>query len=312
MLDDEVAKFLETVGPNGPEAAIPLSDDPDELARCLAVLRARRPAGAVRDATVASRDIAIGHGIPLRVYTPTGSEGRPAILFMHGGGWVFGDLDTFDAFSRSMAARSRMVLVSVDYRLAPEHPFPAGLNDSAEALEWLRANATGLGCDPGRVVLMGTSSGGNLAAALAASAARDPRQDIVQQVLIYPALDSTMSTDSIELNSSGYYLTSRQMDWFWRQYAPEPATRSNPLVSPTHSESLEGLPAAIVVTAEYDPLRDEGRDYAERLATDGVPVRHLEFPGQIHGFMGLIGIVAAAEEGIERVADALSTAVEVR
>lgn len=205
-----------------------------------------------------------------------------------------------------------MVVVSVAYRLAPEFPFPAALDDLSEAYSWVQEHGEEYGADPKTVVVMGSSAGGNIAAAFAASRSGDPQTPIALQVLLYPSLDSSLACSSVAENASGYYLTRKQLQWYWTQYVPDPGKLRDPLASPTYRRSLVGLPPAIVVTAEHDPLHDEGSDYAARLAADGVPVHHFDFRGQIHGFLALIGIVPGVEDSINILADTISASLHVK
>jgi len=308
-LNEDVARILEVIGHNGPDHLLPTTDDPVELERSLVELRATRTEPSADDHGVASEDLSLPSGAPIRVYRPPVQRDTAIVLYMHGGGWVLGDIDGFDDFCRRFSAASGLMVASLEYRLAPEHPFPAALDDSVEALNWVVANAESLGADPARIVVMGSSAGGNLAAVLAATEGRRPGSPIVHQALLYPVLDSRMEHPSFIENATGMYLTSRQMRWFWDQYVPDPADREDPRVSPAHAPSLAGLPSATVVVAEHDPLRDEGREYAARLKADGVAVSFLEFPGQIHGFLAMSGVIAGAEEALDRVAQQVVSAL---
>jgi acetyl esterase len=307
-LNEDVARILEVIGPNGPDHLLPTTDDPVELERSLAGLRETRNAASTDDHGVVSEDMALPSGVRLRVYRPPVQRSTAIVLYMHGGGWVLGDIEGFDDFCRRFCAASGLMLASLEYRLAPEHPYPAALEDSEEALSWIGDHAEVLGADPKRIVVMGSSAGGNLAAVLAADRT-GVGSAIVHQVLIYPALDSRLQHPSFTENATGMYLTSRQMRWYWNQYVPDPADREDPRVSPAHAPSLAGLPPAAVVVAEHDPLRDEGREYAARLEADGVSVELLEFPGQIHGFLAMSGVVAGAEQALELVAHTVSAAL---
>ena len=309
-LNEDVARILEVIGRNGPDHLLPTTDDPVELEQSLAGLRATRISPATDDHGVATEDLALASGIQLRLYRPPVQSSDAIVLYLHGGGWVLGDIEGFDDFCRRFSAASGLILASLEYRLAPEHPFPAALDDSIEALSWIGEHANALGADPKKIVVMGSSAGGNLAAVLAATEGIGQDSPIVHQVLIYPVLDSRLEHPSFTENATGMYLTSRQMRWYWDQYVPDPADRADPRVSPAHTPSLAGLPSATVVVAEHDPLRDEGREYAARLKADGVAVEFLEFPGQIHGFLAMSGVIGGAEEALDLVARHVSSAVD--
>ena len=248
-------------------------------------------------------------GVPARLYAPTGDTGLPILVWYHGGGFVIGDLETADRTCRRLANGTGALVVSVDYRLAPEAPFPAGADDCMSALRWLRDHAAELGGDPARIAVGGDSAGGNLAAVTALHAL-DQGIDLRYQLLVYPVTDCTMSSSSYEENAEGYLLTRDSMDWFIGHYLPGGAEAKDPRVSPLYASDLRGVAPALVITAEFDPLRDEGEAYAERLADAGVPVTCRRFDGQIHGFFALTGVTAGATEAmtlaIEQLRKALS------
>jgi acetyl esterase len=248
-----------------------------------------------------------GRTIPVRVFTPSPS-GRGAVLFMHGGGFVLGSLDTHHALCGRLAAMSGATVVSVGYRLAPEHPFPAAVDDALAALDWVRDRAEDLGGDGGLVVA-GDSAGGNLAAVIAQQSRLRPGPALRLQVLMYPVTDLTAGAKhrpSVRENASGLFLTLDDMRWFDEQYQ---ADVGSPLASPAVAESFAGLPPALVITAEFDPLRDDGEHYAELLRAAGVDVRLRRYPGQIHGFMSMSAFVAAADSAMHEVASAVRDAV---
>ncbi|WP_026061863.1 alpha/beta hydrolase [Rhodococcus rhodochrous] len=225
-----------------------------------------------------------GGDLALRVYRPESSEGAiPVVVFAHGGGFVFCDLDSHDEFCRSMAEGVGVVVVSVDYRLAPEHRAPAAHEDMYAALEWAAGNITTYGGDPTRIVLAGDSAGGNLAATVALAARDGGGPAVFGQALFYPVIDDDFDTESYRKYGSGYYNTTKAMKWYWEQYAPEGT--DDPRVVPTRADSLAGLPPAVVITAELDPPCSAGDDYAQRLADAGVEVRHRRFDGLFHGFL---------------------------
>ncbi|MEZ5241564.1 MAG: alpha/beta hydrolase [Microthrixaceae bacterium] len=226
--------------------------------------------------------------LAVRVYRPFGLEpDPPALLYIHGGGWVVGSLDAYDGTCRLVAAEARCVVVSVDYRLAPEHPFPAPLDDSLAAYHWVRTHARELGIDGRRVGVMGDSAGGNLAAVLAQVTLDDPVGPPQVQALIYPATEASFSKPSHELFAEGFGLTRVDMEWYRAQYLPDRSTWDLPTVSPLLAPSVEGVAPAVVATAGFDPLRDEGSAYAERLSDAGVPVWYRCYDDMIHGFFGM-------------------------
>ncbi|WP_051836398.1 alpha/beta hydrolase [Streptomyces sp. NRRL F-2580] len=249
---------------------------PGDTAALRAAAVSARPGPAV-----ASVSDAVAGGVPVRIYDPApGARERPLVVFLHGGGWVMCGLDTHDATCRTLAAASGAVVVSVDYRLAPEHPWPAAVDDALAVLLWAREEATVLGCDPGRVVVAGDSSGGNLAAV---TALRAPEL-LAGQLLFYPPLDASMRRASVETYAEGYFHTAAHMAWYWDEYGGDPR---HPHVSPLCAPDLSGLPPALVVLADCDVLRDEGLVYARRLAAAGVDCTVQLHPGVFHGFLGL-------------------------
>jgi len=232
-------------------------------------------------------DLAVGdRDVPVRIYQAASDHPLPALVYFHGGGWVIGDLELHDDTCRLLAKEARCIVVSADYRLAPEHPFPGPLDDCWSVLRWAEDHLSARGWDGATLAVAGSSSGGNLAAAVALRA-RDEGVTLALQALLYPALDSTMSTGSWREFGDGYFLSAAQMAWYWHQYAVESGVRSQPEVSPSQCTSLKGLAPSLIVTAEYDLLRDEGEQYAEGLRAAGVPVRLWRFSGQIHGFLSL-------------------------
>ncbi len=247
--------------------------------------------------------------IPLRLYDPVGSGPLPMIVYFHGGGWVIGGIDTHEGYCRALANAAQMIVVSVDYRLAPEHPYPAAAEDSYAATAWLAAQAESLGGDASRMAVAGDSAGGNLAAVVALMARDREGPELKMQVLIYPIVDHDFDTDSYLRNMSGYHLTRDAMMWFWDNYAPENSQRVEPYASPLRAVDLSNLPAALVMTAEYDPLADEGIAYARRLQAAGVAVQLKEYPGTIHGFTRRINGWQHAREALADVAKALQAAL---
>ena len=252
-----------------------------------AIVARRRPAdniekvGGVTDRTVdgPAGDIAV------RIYRPLAESPAPAlVVFAHGGGFVFCDLDSHDALCRAMANGLGAVVVAVDYRLAPEHRWPAAAEDMYAVTDWAARNASALGADPSRLVVAGDSAGGNLAAVTCVMARDRSGPAIAAQLLLYPVISADFDTESYRAYGTGYYNTREAMIWYWNQYAPRSEDRAHPYASPAQADPA-GLPAAVVVTAGYDPPRTEGEKYAESLADAGVPTIHRCYEGAIHGFM---------------------------
>jgi acetyl esterase len=233
------------------------------------------------------------HGvIPARVYSPAGDGPRPGFVHLHGGGWVLCDLDCYDVNSRAIANRAGAVVVAVDYRLAPEHRYPAGVEDCFAATVWVAQNAALLGIDPCRIAVGGDSAGANLAAAVALRARDEGGPALALQVLAYGAFNiQSLDTSSYEEFAEGYFLTRAMAEWFQDQYIRRPEDRIDPYASPLLAKDLHGVAPALFITAECDVLRDEGEAYARRLEEAGVPVVSTLYPGTIHGFMSLAGVL---------------------
>lgn len=230
-------------------------------------------------------------GVPVRVYSPSYQPLGRVVLYVHGGGWVTGDLETLDGFCRGVAAACDTVVVSVDYRLAPEHPYPAGLEDVATAWAWVTGTDVDGAVLPGaHAGLLGDSSGGNLVAVHASRAV--PRPDF--QALLYPVVDHDLDRPSYAAHASAFPLGSAAIGWFWDHYVPDPARRADPAVSPIRSDALADLPATLVIVAAHDPLHDEGVAYAHAVRSTGVPVGLVEHPTLPHSFLRLTGVSAAA------------------
>jgi acetyl esterase len=231
-----------------------------------------------------SRDLDAG-GVPARLYRPTDDAGLGLLVFFHGGGWVIGSLDTHDNLCRILANSSGHALLSIDYRLAPEHPYPAAVDDAFAATQWAHQHAAELGCDPERLAIGGDSAGANLAAVVA----QHIDVPLRFQLLVYPATDLTCSFPSHVSNAAGPGLTAEGIRWFVGHYVADPSVRTDPRVSPHFGsdDALARSPQTLVITAELDPLRDEGDAYAARLAELGVPTSHVCFAGMYHGFFSL-------------------------
>jgi acetyl esterase len=270
-------------------------------------------AGQPEVASVEDRTIPGPAGpIPVRVYQPGGDGATGGLVYYHGGGWVIGDLDSHDSLCRQFCSGAGVVVVSVDYRLAPEHPFPAASDDAWAALQWVVGNAGEVGIDADRLAVGGDSAGGNLAALMAIRARDEGGPDLRLQVLVYPATDLVMGHPSITDNGEGYFLTHESMLWFSGHYlgtGRERGDPTSPVVSPLRAERLSGVAPARVVTAEFDPLRDEGDAYAARLADEGVEVEHDTNPGMIHGFFQMGPMAPSANAAVERAIDHVKRAV---
>ncbi|NEB78958.1 alpha/beta hydrolase [Streptomyces sp. SID14478] len=254
--------------------------------------------------------------IPVRIYLPqpaaTDAADAPVVVFFHGGGWVIGDLDSHDATARGLCRDAGAVVVSVDYRLAPEAPFPAAVEDAYAAVCWVADHAAELGADPGALTVAGDSAGGNLAAVVAHIARDEGGPHIARQVLVYPATDARQKAGSFAANADGYFLTAVHCHWFREQYLGPDGDPAHPHVSPLLVEDFAGLPPAHVVTAGCDPLCDEGRAYAQALRDAGVPVTESRFPGMFHGFFGFPDLLEDARRARADVAEVIASTVRDR
>jgi acetyl esterase len=246
--------------------------------------------------------------IPLRLYRPAGVDAAarlPVLVYFHGGGWVIGDLDTHDTLCRQLTAEAGVSVVSVDYRLAPEHKFPAAVDDSWAATRWVFAHAAELGVDGGRLAVGGDSAGGNLAAVVALLARDGGGPAIRLQVLLYPVTDTNTETDSYRANAEGFLLTRESMRWFFDHYVRGEADAADWRLSPLRAPSLAGVAPALVVTAGFDPLRDEGEAYARRLREAGVRVDAVCYGGMIHGFAPMGRLIRTGNRAVSLVAGTL-------
>jgi acetyl esterase len=246
--------------------------------------------------------------IPIRIYAPDAPAPRPALVYFHGGGWVVCDLDTHDVVCTAIARRSGAVVVAVDYRLAPEHKFPAAVIDSYAATAWVASNAEKLGIDPKRISVGGDSAGGNLAAVVSLKSRDEDGPAIALQVMVYPVTDlSSFDTPSYREFGENHYLTKSEMEWFRGHYLRSMEDARDPHASPLLALDLSELPPALIITAECDPLRDEGQAYAKRLEYDGVPVTYTCYAGMIHPFFSLSGAIPQAFDAIQQVANAVAS-----
>lgn len=262
------------------------------------------------DVAAYDRDVEGAEGpLRARVYTPASVQGpAPGLVFFHGGGWVVGSLASHDVTCRSIASRAGVVVVSVDYRLAPEHPFPAASRDAIAATRWVLSHAASLGIDPGRVAVGGDSAGGNLSAVVS-QALRDDAARPVFQVLIYPATDLTRAMPSHAMFVDSYFLSKAAGDWYLGHFLPDAKSQTDPLASPLFATDLSRLPPALVITCGFDPLRDEGKAYADKMRAAGVEVESVCFEGQMHGVLMLGGAIRDGERMTDLVASRVRTAL---
>ena len=302
-VDPTIQSLLDNMGEGD------LSDNSVEEARAMIGLLTLvdgepEPVAQVRDLTVPGP----AGDIPVRLYRPDdGDAALPLLIWYHGGGWVIGDLESADPTVRKLANRGGFLVLSVNYRLAPEHRYPAAVEDCWAVLEWVSAHGGELGADPTRLAVGGDSAGGNLAAVIAVKA-RDAGLAVRHQLLIYPATDATASQPSIEENGEGYLLTRKGMAWFGDHYAAGADLR-DPQLSPLFTADLRGVAPATVYTAEYDPLRDEGNLYAQHLAEAGVETEQHCYPGMIHGFFSMATMTPVTNQAIAASAARLAAAL---
>lgn len=300
MLDPNIRRLLDTLFRVSPPAGAP---DVAQLREAAEVMP--RLLGGAPEPVASIGDLRLpgpSGPVAVRVYRP-GAGALPLLLYAHGGGWVVGSLDSHDKLCRILANRLEAVVVAVDYRLAPEHTYPAALDDVEAAWRWLRAEARTLGADGNRFAVAGDSSGGNLVAALSQRLARAGGARPDAQLLLYPALDATCTRASYREFASGYNLSAEQMAWYWGAYRGDVPV-DTPELSPLAAASLTGLPPAVFALAEADVLRGDGIDYARRLQAAGVPVRVVDCAGTIHGFLRWTGEVPAAHFWIDAIAAA--------
>jgi acetyl esterase len=263
------------------------------------IYRDTRAVLAPQPPLIADARLIVFHGkVAVRAYRPVPGETLPALVFFHGGGWTIGDLDTHDVVCRQLALGARCTVFSVDYRLAPEHPFPAAVEDCFFATEYISLHSSELNVDPKRIAVGGDSAGGNLAAVVALMARDREGPPLAGQLLIYPATDQRCAFPSHERNGEGYLLTRDGIRFFRGGYLPNPADHTDWRASPLLAASHAGLAPAFVLTAGYDPLVDEGRTYAERLSAAGVQVAYREYSDMVHGFVLFGGVVDAANAAV--------------
>lgn len=304
-LDETVARFLRAAEAEGFPVGARLGSA--EATAYLRRQRARatppRESAPVREVV----DLVADGKVPVRVYIPDDdATDRPLVVYFHGGGWVMGDLDKQEATCRTIAAHSGSVVVNVGYRLAPEHPYPAPLEDCLAATAWAIARAESWGASPSRTIVGGPSAGGNLAAAVAVARRDTGASPLAGQILLWPVLDARMRTRSYADKARGYLLTAPEMAFFWDAYVQGDTDRSHPWISPGLVADVAGLPRTLLITAEHDPLRDEGNDFAARLADSSLLVGHQEVAGQIHGFLTVFPESAAAQITMDAIVEAIA------
>ena len=247
--------------------------------------------------------------IPARIYTPSNETSLPVLVWFHGGGWVVGDLESADATARHLCNESSSVIISIDYRLAPETKFPGASDDCYTATQWVSENASSLNADPDKIAVGGDSAGGNLAAVVSLMARDKQGPKIGFQLLVYPVTEMNFNTKSYIDNAEGYQLSRDGMIWYWDHYLEDKEAANNPYAAPMKAESLQNLPPALIITAEYDPLRDEGKAYAERLKAEGVTTQYTMYSGMIHGFFGMASVVDKGRAAVKEAADAMRKAL---
>ncbi len=294
-LDPQVAALIAAEANTPPMYTLSVEDARKQVLLSIAKQESEKvPVKAVEDRLIPGP----GGAIPVRMYTPEGEGPLPILVYFHGGGWVLCNLDTHDSICRSLANLAGCIVVSVDYRLAPEHKYPAAVEDSYAATCWVAENAAAIGGDAKRLAVGGDSAGGNLAAVVSLIARDKRNPSIVFQLLVYPVTDYCLpGTASYIENQEGYLLNRTDMLWYFGHYLSDPQQAEDPHVSPLKASDLSNLPPAMVITAEFDVLRDEGEAYAQRLQKAGVPVILKRYNGLIHGLFG-------AEDGIDQAVQA--------
>jgi acetyl esterase len=284
-LDPQAQAFLDQLAAlNAPPiSAVPIEQTRQTIRMMMATPGEPEPVAHVENRTIPGP----AGDIPVRIYTPQGSAPFPVLIYFHGGGFVIGDLDSYDGVCRSLTNLAGCLVVSVDYRLAPEHKFPAAPEDCYAATRWVAEHAATLQGDPSRIAVGGDSAGGNLTAVVAQMARDHDGPALAFQLMIYPVTDLKATCPSIQENGEGYFLSKEDMVWFNGHYLNSDEEKDNPLASPLYSSNLRGLPPALIITAEYDPLRDEGELYGQKLKEAGVSVTVSRYDGMIHGFIGM-------------------------
>jgi acetyl esterase len=277
-----------------------------DLAQIQAASGDPEPVAAVADRVVRGP----GGELRVRIYQPDDGRDRPALVYFFGGGWTLGNLETCDAICRTLTNAVRCVTVSVEYRLAPEHPFPAAVQDCYAGTCWVAEHAAELGADADRLAVGGDSAGGNLAAAVTLLAREHGGPQLRHQLLVYPNTDYLSDTESLHESTDPLLFNKWSVDWYWGHYLARERDGLDPLASPLRAPDLSGLPEATVITAEYDPLRDQGERYADRLRAAGVPVEARRYDGMVHGFFAMSGVLDQAKDAVAYACDRLARAFE--
>lgn len=307
MLDPQAQRFLDDLKA---AAAPPLSSVTPQVARAMHASLVKRLAGPVVPVDdVRERELPGPAGpIPIRIYTPNAGARAPVFVYFHGGGFVLGNLAMADEVCRSIANESGCIVVSVDYRLAPEHPYPGPVNDAFAATQWIAEHATEIGGDSKRIAVGGDSVGGNLATVVCLMARDRGGPAIGLQILVYPAVDPSDDHASLRDYGTDHYLTLESMQWFGRNHVSRNVQRDDPYLWPILAPSLRGLPPALVITAEADPIRDGGERYAQRLQNEGVPTQLIRYDGMLHGFFLYPSVFDRGREAVREAAAALRVA----
>ena len=258
------------------------------------------PAKLIEDLTLSINEAEI----PVRIYTPADREevsasNYPALVYFHGGGWVMGTLDAYDGLCQDLAGSAGCKIISVDYRMAPEFPYPVPFEDAYAATEWISSNAHTLEIDQNRIAVGGDSAGGNLATAVALKARQSKNLNLVYQMLVYPVTNFQFDSESYQKYGSNYFLTKRAMEWFWDQYLPDESAGREVYASPLRCKDLSGLPDALVITAGYDPLYSEAVQYAEQMRQSGIQIEHINYEDMIHGFFRRSDLYDRAFESVQ-------------
>ncbi|MFE9687219.1 alpha/beta hydrolase [Streptomyces sp. NPDC006285] len=288
---------------------LPLSQGRAQISSEAWIFASRMPVSTVRSLTIPGS----AGSLPARLYAPSGLNGPSALLvYFHGGGWVLGDLESADSVCRFLAVRAGLTVLSIDYRLAPEHPFPAGVEDAVAAHRYAVEHAASLGVDPAAIGVGGESAGGNLAAVVSQITHAGPGPAPAFQLMFFPVTDLSAKSASYRLFSDGFFLTEAQMDWYRDHYLSDPSAVTDPRVSPLLAEDLAGLPPAYIAVAGFDPLRDEGEAYARRLEAAGVPVTLRRHSGLIHGVVNATGVGRTGREALTEAAAALREGLTAR
>jgi acetyl esterase len=307
-LDPKIRTLLDLMAQMGDP---PLSETtPQELRERRA--RGRELVNAPTEPIAVVRDVIVAGGagpLKARLYDIEDGPERPTLVYFHGGGFVFGDLESHDALCRRLAHDGRMRVIAVDYRLAPEAPFPAAVDDALAAFADIATHAERFGADPARLAVGGDSAGANLAINVARASALTGRADVAFQLLIYPVTQQGADTASRAKFAEGYFLTREGIDWFQKYYLGDSFDRADPRISPLTADVPRGTAPALVITAGFDPLLDEGKAYAEKLATAGVPTSYIDYPSQVHGFVSFTAFSEVAAEAIAHAARAVRSAL---